>query len=258
MAGTRSPGLSRGEIDRIVHRYIGVDAGYLGDFSYATHARFYPDYCDIDSVDPYSMEGTTRERFIAILSGLPPVDQARVLRGVLDRFPVDEGPPSRNAELRDQMLAWADRCAGHVVDSGTPATTSAAVTAALADAEALIRQSGASSGVDRLHTALHGHLLALCDAASIDHPDDASSQALLKLLRRHHPALQEVGPRPQEIATVLNACGTILDALRPIRNRASLAHPNEQLLPAPEAALIINVTRTVLHYLDTKLAAAST
>jgi hypothetical protein len=35
---------------------------------------------------------------------------------------------------------------------------------------------------------------------------------------------------------------------------ASLAHPNECLIGEPEAMLVVNATRTILHYLDAKLA----
>jgi hypothetical protein len=43
-----------------------------------------------------------------------------------------------------------------------------------------------------------------------------------------------------------------MDALQPIRNNASVAHPNEALLDAPEAMLVVNTARTLLHYLDAK------
>ena len=51
-------GLSLAEIMKIVNRYIGVTGGYLGDFSYRTHADFYPEYCDLE-IDPHRYEGTT-------------------------------------------------------------------------------------------------------------------------------------------------------------------------------------------------------
>jgi len=82
------------EITRVVNRYIGVPRGHLDDFSYRTHADFSPEYCYLE-IDPNSIEGTTRERFIAILSSLPPKDQAKVLRGVIQRFPPDQGPCAR-------------------------------------------------------------------------------------------------------------------------------------------------------------------
>ena len=81
-------GLSNVEIMKIVNRYVGVFGGYLGDFSYRTHADFYPEYCTLD-INPYEYEGTTRERFIQILKSQPPGVQARIVRGVLERFPVN-------------------------------------------------------------------------------------------------------------------------------------------------------------------------
>jgi len=36
--------------------------------------------------------GTTRESFIAILLDQSPQNQAKILRGVIERFPVDDEP----------------------------------------------------------------------------------------------------------------------------------------------------------------------
>jgi hypothetical protein len=77
--------------------------------------------------------------------------------------------------------------------------------------------------------------------------------ALLRKLEAGHPKLAELGPRAHDIKTVLNASASILDALLPVRNQASVAHPNALLLGEPEARLIINVGRTLLNYLDAKL-----
>ncbi len=43
-----------------------------------------------------------------------------------------------------------------------------------------------------------------------------------------------------------------MDVLNPIRNSASMAHPNADLLEDPEAMLVINAARTILHYIDAK------
>lgn len=77
-------GLTRIEIMKIVSREIGVARGFLGDYSDRTHADFYPEYCDLE-IDPNMIEGTTRERFIAIIGNQSPRDQAKIVRGVLDR-----------------------------------------------------------------------------------------------------------------------------------------------------------------------------
>lgn len=241
---------------RVVNRWIGVSGGYLGDFSYRTHSDFYPEYCDLD-IDPYSVDGTTRERFISILGSLPPHDQAKVLRGVIERFPVTatDRPASRNDTSLAELNAIIQRLDGVAIErSATPRITSEIVTRALADAEALIASTGATSAVDRVHTAMHGYLIAVCGAAAVTPPSDASMTALFKLLRREHPKLSDLGPRSEEITKVLNACASILDAMNPVRNRASVAHPNQQLLADDEARLVISVSRTLLNYLDAKLA----
>ena len=249
-------GMTKLEIMKVVNHYIGLTGrprGYLGDFSYRTHAEFYPDYCGLD-INPYEYEGTTRERFIAILSSVEPWKQAKILRGVLARFPVETGPPTRTQALHDQLVDVTRRLeAVAPVPTPTPRITSAVVERAITDAEALIRSNGATSGVDRIHTALHGYLLAVCDDAGIHHPPDANTTALFKLLREQHPALQDLGPRAQDILQVLRSCSAIMDALNPVRNRATVAHPNAELLEKEEAMLVINVAQTLLHYLDAKL-----
>ena len=66
--------------------------------------------------------------------------------------------------------------------------------------------------------------------------------------------MAQVGTGSEEIGRVLQACATIMDALNPLRNKLSVAHPNEQLLGDDEAMLVVNITRTLLHYFDAKFA----
>jgi Abortive infection C-terminus len=248
-------GLTSQELTRIVNRYIGVTDGYLGNFSYRTHAEFYPEYCDLD-IDPNQLGGTTRERFISILKNSTPEMQARIIRGVLQRFPVEaeNKPVTRTLHLYNEVVEVARRLeSASPVTSPEPKITSAIVERALGDAETLIRASGAISGIDRAHTALHGYLRAVCDQNNIPYSREASLAKLFKLLRENHPALQYTGERQQEITRVFHALSNILDALNPIRNEASVAHPNQSLLGKSEAMLVINVTRTLLHYLDGKI-----
>jgi hypothetical protein len=78
---------------------------------------------------------------------------------------------------------------------------------------------------------------------------------VFKSLRKQHPALQANGHRAQDIESILNGLNTVLSAMNPIRNRASVAHPNETLLDEAEARLAINAGRTIFHYLDAKVEA---
>jgi hypothetical protein len=131
--------------------------------------------------------------------------------------------------------------------------TSDVVERALSDFEALARsKGGAVSGVDRIHTTLHGYFEAVCSEAKISFNPDSSTTTLFSLIRQQHPALQKKPPGI-EADKVLRAMAQIVDVLNPVRNQKSMAHPNEDLLEEPEAMLIVNAVRTLLHYLNDKL-----
>lgn len=136
--------------------------------------------------------------------------------------------------------------------------SSATVTRALKDCEVLIRTQGATSGVDRIHTALHGYLATLCDAAGITVSEDTSIASMAKALREKHPLFLATGPRAEDITKLWRAIGVIADCLLPVRNKASIAHPNSTLLEEPEAMLVINTVRAIIQYLDDKVSDAHT
>ena len=249
-------GMTRREIVRLVKNYIGVTDGYLGDFSYRTHEDFYPEFCELDISPKALPSGTTRERFEQILGNSPPSVQARIIRGILKKYPPEEASELRTQEMHDEFMQVAARLDG-ISPVATPSTTytSAIVERTLQDAESLIKSNGATSGVDRIHTAMHGYMRAVCDAEGITYSRDATNNALFTLIRTQHPAFSRPGPRPQDITQILRAMNSMMDVLTPIRNQASAAHPNENLLEPAEAMLVINITRTMLHYIDTKLSA---
>lgn len=84
-------------------------------------------------------------------------------------------------------------------------------------------------------------------------PDGATITVAYKALRAEHPALQSLGNHDGAIGKILAPFAAVLDALNNLRNHASIAHPNENLLDAPEAALVVNAVRTMFHYLNQKL-----
>lgn len=128
--------------------------------------------------------------------------------------------------------------------------TSDVVMRALRDAERLIATEGATSGVDRVHTAFHGYLQAVLERDGIPSPSGAGITELFKVLREKHPKFQGAGPRQQDVDKVLRSIASVVDALNPVRNLASIAHPNRELLDEPEAMLVINSVRTLLHYFN--------
>jgi hypothetical protein len=243
--------LTKKEINTLIYKYMGVDGGYLADFSYAKHRQFYMDL-DLDK-NPDELPGTTRERFAQILTESSARDQATILRGVLERFPVGSHP-LRTGDRVAEIHAWITRLQGTAeVPIPRPIATTATVEHALADAAMLIDKRGATSGVDRLHTAFHGYLLAICASTNLAPSTDAGVTELMTMLRERHPALQPTGPRADDIRKVLRAMASIVDALNPLRNRATAAHPNVELLERAEAMLVINAVRTLFHYVETRL-----
>jgi hypothetical protein len=248
--------LTKGEIIRLVNGYLGVSGGYLGDFSYRTHSEFYPEYCELD-VDPAEYEGTTRERFIAILERSDPAAQAKILRGVLRKYP----PGSADHRTEDQAKSIESAIrrleAGCGVTASLPSISSDVVTRAIDDAEALLRSTGASSGVDRMHTAFHGFLRVLCDREGIVCASDASITALYKNMREKHPALRDLGAHADHIDRILKSFAAAVDSLNTLRNHASVAHPNAVLLGREEAYLYVNAVRTLMAYIDTKVTDAA-
>lgn len=135
----------------------------------------------------------------------------------------------------------------------SPLSAGEVVRRALADSEKLLQSSGAVSAIDRLHTALHGYLRAVCADAQLTVAEGASITALFKTVRTNHPSLQDLGPQANELARILTAFGTVVDSINTIRNHASVAHPNENLLDDDEASLVVNAVRTLFNYLVRKV-----
>lgn len=246
--------LKSSDIHWVVNAYIGVSEGFLGDFTYRSHKEFYPAFCDLE-IDPEAFPGTTRERFIKVLTSLPPIGQAAVLRGVSKKYPLGSAV-QRTPRTFQELIGLADRCvSGTLVAHPSTRITSELLQQLLRDASTLLDTQGPTSAVDRIHTALHAYLKAACDERELPLPDDCGVTQLFKLLRQNHPNLSK-GAHEATMTRILQALSTVIDSLNPARNRGSLAHANEELLGREEAVLVINSARTIFQYLDAKLTPA--
>lgn len=243
------------DIIRIVNGYIGVNGGYLGDFSYRTHKEFYPMYCDLD-IDPKQFGKTTRERFIKVLQSQNSKNQAKILRGILEKYPLDLFKEDEQVTKRKHHKPIEELIKKL---KGTPsvevpelAITNKTVQKAIDDAKILIQKNGAISGVDRIHTTLHGYLKAICKKEGIVvYVKNPTINNFFKEIRKS-PKFQIKCNRKQDVEQIINSMANIFNALNPIRNKASVVHPNEKLLDEAEARLMINSVQTLLHYLNSK------
>ncbi len=83
-------------------------------------------------------------------------------------------------------------------------------------------------------------------------PADPGVTQIFKLMRENHPALRDMGVQDDAMRKIVFSIGNILDSLNPLRNRGSLAHANDHLVERDEALLAINLTRSIIQYLDSK------
>lgn len=246
-------------IIKLVNQFIGVSGGYLGlpeRFTYRTHFDFYAEYCDLAKNTNDYPNMTTRECFIAVFNDSGPKDQAKILRGSIERFPVGQSgaPSTRTKDLEAFFLDEADKLekAGSIADPNI-AFTSDVVLEALEDAKALVRERKAVSAVDRVHTAFHGYLRSICTQAGIAFIEGDGLAVLLKKIFTSHSKFQSlVGGG--DIANMAKGLGSISTSLNPIRNTGSLAHANEKLIEEPEAMFVVNSVKTLITYLEGRLA----
>jgi hypothetical protein len=132
-------------------------------------------------------------------------------------------------------------------------TGSVAAMHALADAQLLLENGRAVSAVDRVHTGLHGFLKSSCERDGIPYEQESTPNQLLKLLLEKHPVFQDMGPRGEEIRRMIRSSASIIDSMGTLRNRASLAHANEDLLDHDGALFMVNLARSLLAFLDGKM-----
>jgi Abortive infection C-terminus len=140
------------------------------------------------------------------------------------------------------------------VANPSPGFATEVVERALADAEQLLSSSGPISAVDRVHTALHGYLQETClrlnaTTRSVSSLDIA---ALFKALRTS--GIFSQSSHSQHAEKVAQGLANCVDALNPLRNQGSMAHPNKILLTDAEAMLAINAARTILSFVDASVA----
>jgi hypothetical protein len=172
---------------------------------------------------------------------------------VASKFP--QGSDARRTpEAFKHLARLVQKCASDLtVAQRDPKVSSSVVKQALADAAVLLRERGPSSAVDRVHTALHGYLEALCSRHSLPAKEDANVPSLFKCVRSHHPAFQHTSDASPSVKA-LQGLAQVVEALNTARNHNSLAHPNDELLDANDATLALNCANALIQYLDSKSA----
>ncbi|MEZ8042269.1 abortive infection family protein [Vibrio sp. 1F263] len=153
----------------------------------------------------------------------------------------------KEGELYNAIEAFADGI--EVVASPNVSNANQTVFKALEDAEVLLTTQGASSAYDRAHTALHGFLKQVCDNKGISYSSGDAITALLPKVNAYIKQQPDVG-RNDKIFSMLRSAGAMLDTINYLRNHHSLSHANQVLLTDTDAQFAINLTRSIMSYID--------
>jgi len=196
------------------------------------------------------------DEFSVLYLKLPASELARTLRdaeraGGREKYRrIAEAMEAKGQKVRFISI---DLLEGACEDVETPdfKSTSTSVVLALENLNTLLQNSnhGPTSAVDRIHTALHAHLIHLCETSGLTPDKNADLTSLFSLLRRNR------AEAPSDV--ICRALARIIHALNPVRNESSLAHPSEALLEEPEAMLVLNAGRTLLRYIDSRFSTNS-
>lgn len=253
--------LTEREILILVAEYIGSEGGYLNNFSYATHNEFYARYCDLNIDVSLKRKdfGTTRATYIGILNEATAEAQIRIVEGTFEYFRKrdQQGLSKEQSNARELLAKAVERIrSGPVVPLQNLTTASEAVRLASSNAAVLLREQGPKCAVDRVHTAFHGFLKAVCIHANVtitkSHP---AAHELWGDLKKSgfFRALLSGEAEPDTLERLLSSMGGIVSATETLRNRLSLVHPNPTLVEEDEAVLAIDAMNALANYLSRKL-----
>lgn len=124
------------------------------------------------------------------------------------------------------------------------------IKSAIDNAELFMEAGQYDSAFDRIHTAFHGFLRSKLDDFGIDY---AESDTLSQLYTKLHSVLAE-NITPQEVAdlvkTTIRSGSGVISSINDIRNRYSLAHPNEVIINKREAEFTLQMIKVITDYIN--------
>ena len=122
---------------------------------------------------------------------------------------------------------------------------------AVSDASTLMYQGKYNSCIDRVHTAIHGFLRVRLDELGITHDEGDSMPKLFNLLYKKWESVKN-NEINDMMLKVLRSVSASLDALNEIRNRYSLAHPNNEIIEEQEAKFVLGITASIVQYMESR------
>lgn len=164
------------------------------------------------------------------------------IKGILKR---------RQPELHEAIRRIVENDLQKVVLQPVIQTPNQIFYSAMEEADKALKNGEPQNAIDRIHTAVHAHLQNLCNKNSILHSNEAITGLITKL-RDFYKTKYNVDNN-DSIVKIMIGAGTIFDGLNNLRNHKSMSHPKNTLLDSADALLAINISRTLITYLNDKL-----
>ncbi len=124
-----------------------------------------------------------------------------------------------------------------------------AISKAIDDAEVFMSDGKYDSAFDRVHTAFHGYLRKKLDDLGESYEESDTLNQLYNKLHGYvstHITTDIAGL----IKTTLRSASGVINSINELRNRHSLAHPNNELISAREAQLCIRLVKELSDYIE--------
>lgn len=130
------------------------------------------------------------------------------------------------------------------------ATRSGTIQKAVEDAEVFIREGKYDSALDRVHTASHGYLRQLLTEHGITCEEEDGLPALFSKLHGYYGDSIQPSDVGERVKGILRSAGGMINAVNELRNNNTIVHPNDQLIQAREAWLVIRILNAVVDYIE--------
>lgn len=105
------------------------------------------------------------------------------------------------------------------------------------------------SAVDRVHTALHGYIRVKLTELEIHYEESDMLPKLFNLLFKQWESLDN-NEIDEMILKILRSASSSMDVTNTVRNRYSLAHPNENIVAEDEARFVLGLVNNITCYME--------
>lgn len=123
---------------------------------------------------------------------------------------------------------------------------------AIVDAEVFMAEGKYTSAFDRVHTAVMGYFRKKLNDLSVSYEESDTLGQLYNKIHEHiaKSMTTNIGSL---MKTAIRSASGVISSINELRNRHSLAHPNDELITDKEAKLCINMAKTITDYIESVL-----